>query len=137
MIVGININSIKAKTNIDKVQGNVAINSSPTIVEVDKRDVGDLKDILIIKFFFRVDYNPDAGEIKMEGEVLYKTDNTKNIIKKWKEEKKLESDLAVEVLNAIFRRCLVKSVELSGDLRLPPPVRFPTVEKEEKAKGDE
>ncbi len=130
MIVGFNINSIKARTNTDNVNREISVNSAPVILDVERRDVDELKDILAIKFTFKVEYTPDAGEIKIEGDVLYKAENSKDILKKWKDTKSLPSDTAVEVLNGIFRGCLIKAVSLSGDLRLPPPVRFPIVAKD-------
>ena len=131
MIVGININSIKAVSNMDEEhpKGNISVDTTPSIDDVEKKDVLEMKDLLSAKFSFRVNYEPNVGSIRMEGEVLYKTDDTKNIIKKWKENKNLESDLAVEMLNAIFRVCLTKAITIAGDLRLPPPVRFPIVKK--------
>lgn len=130
MIIGLNINSIEAKTKVDNVHGEISVNSAPVITGVAKRDVADLKDVLVIKFSFNIAYNPDAGSMKIDGEVLYKTKDTNNIIKDWKENNRLEPDIAVGVLNAIFRKCLIRAIDLSGELRLPPPVRFPTVAKE-------
>jgi len=139
MIIGLNINSIIAKSKIDSVEGNITVNSTPVIEDLEKKDIDDMKDLISIKFSFSSNYEPDAGKVKIEGEVLYKTDDAKNIVKKWKDNKSLDPDLAVDVLNAIFRRCLTKTVDLSADLRLPPPVRFPVVSKEATAskKDDE
>ncbi|MBI4895899.1 MAG: hypothetical protein HY831_05390 [Candidatus Aenigmarchaeota archaeon] len=136
MIVGFNINSIKARTNTDNVNGEISVNSAPVIIDVERKDVDELKDILSIKFTFKVEYKPDAGEIKIEGEVLYKSENSKDILKKWKDTKTLPSDVAVDVLNGVFRGCLIKAVSLSGDLRLPPPVRFPIVAKEPRSEKE-
>lgn len=134
MIVGFNINSIKAKTNTENVNSEISVNSTPTVLDVERRDVGELKDILAISFSFKIEYRPDAGEIRIDGDVLYKTENSRDIIKKWKDTKTLPSDTAVEVLNGIFRGCLIKAVSLAGDLRLPPPVRFPIVTKDKAEK---
>ncbi|MFH0836757.1 MAG: hypothetical protein V1870_01380 [Candidatus Aenigmatarchaeota archaeon] len=130
MIIGVNINSIEAKTTMGNIKGEISVNSAPNIIDVYKRDIADIKDVIIIKFGFVANYNPDVGIIKMEGEVLYKTKDANNILKDWQEKTQLDSDIAVVVLNAIFKKCLIKAIDLSGELRLPPPVRFPTVAKE-------
>ena len=43
----------------------------------------------------------------------------------------MDDPMALEVLNDIFRRCLVKGVDLSNELGLPPPIRFPIVKPKE------
>ena len=136
MIVGFNINSIKAKTNVENASAEIKVNSTPLVVDIEKRDIEEMKDLLAIKFSFKVDYEPSAGEIKLEGDVLYKSDHHKEIMKRWKDSKTLPADIAVEVLNGIFRGCLIKAVALSADLRLPPPVRFPIVTKDQQAKKE-
>ena len=57
------------------------------------------------------------------------------IISAWKKDKKLDDKIAVDVLNAIFRRCLVETIHISDILRLPPPIRLPIVQA--KPKEDE
>ena len=39
--------------------------------------------------------------------------------------------MALEVLNAIFRRCLTKGIDIAAELGLPPPIRFPVVKSKE------
>ena len=69
----------------------------------------------------------------MEGSLLWKGDKQADVLRLWKEGKKLEAGAAVEILNAIFRRCLTRSVTLSEELRLPPPIQFPKVTTEKPA----
>jgi len=63
--------------------------------------------------------------------LLYQTDKIKDILKEWKKNKRLPSEVVVPILNAIFRRCLSKIISLSEDLQLPPPIRFPVVKQKE------
>ncbi len=130
-IVGFNLNSIKADVSNRVVKGELNIGSTPTITNVEKRSVMDI-DVAAVSFKFETKYEPGIALITIEGELLYKTDDIKKIIKIWKDEKKLPDDTAVEVLNLIFRRCLTKAIVLSEDIGLPPPLSFPVVRSTEK-----
>lgn len=128
--IGFNINAIDAKVDsTTERKGNVNVNSSPSITSIEKRNVDFplAKDVVAINFKFETKYEPKVGWITMEGEVLYTSDNPKEMIAKWKKEKKMEDSVAIEVLNTIFRRCLAKAIEIAAELRLPPPVSFPIV----------
>lgn len=129
-VIGININSIEAKNNRTSAT-NITVNSTPRIENIEKKDVELVKNVLSFAFTFETKYVPDVGIVKIKGEVLYQTNIADKVLKKWKKEKKIDDNIAVEVLNAIFRRCLTASVLLTHDLRLPPPIRFPVVKKKE------
>jgi len=126
-ILGFNINAISGKRNEKPVSGEININSVPKIINIEKKDIGVLKDIISITFDFSSVYEPEVGEIKFEGEVLYQADDVKKVMKTWKDDKKMDDDIAVEVFNSIFRRCLTRAAVISEELRLPPPIRFPVV----------
>ncbi|MEM7819539.1 MAG: hypothetical protein QXD48_01780 [Candidatus Aenigmatarchaeota archaeon] len=127
-IVGFNLNSINAKNEEKIVKGEINISSTPIIKNVEKKDLDLIKDVISIQFGFKTIYEPKIGEINFEGEILYQTEDIKKILKVWKDEKKLDDKIAVDVLNTIFRRCLTKAAEISDELRLPPPIRFPVVQ---------
>ena len=129
-ILGISLRNIKADID-DKVTptGDINVSSTPTIENVSKKDIDlfAMKDVLSVEFRFRTSYEPKLGEIVMEGEVLYQTEKTKDVVNRWKKEKKIEEGLATEILNAIFRKCLTQAIALAHELRLPPPIIFPVV----------
>ena len=133
MIVGMNFTSIKAYTK-DQLLPNVNVSSIPKILDVEEFSVMDMKDVAKIKFGFVCEYSPDVGKVEIEGMVLWKDANMKEILSAWKADKKLNTKIAAPVLNAIFRRCLTKSIELADELRLPPPVQFPVVVEGKKGK---
>ena len=129
-IIGISLKNIRADIDEKTVpSGEINVNSSPTIENVTKKDLElfSMKDVLAIEFRFKTVYEPRIGEILMEGEVLYQTDKTKDIVTKWKKERKIEENIATEILNAIFRKCLTQAIALAHELRLPPPIIFPIV----------
>ncbi len=128
-VIGFNFRSISAHADEKNMKGDININSTPTIENIEKHDLSaiGIDEAGAIKFKFVTSYGPSAGEIKFEGEILYQVDDTKKILKQWKDGNKIDEKLALDVLNAIFRRCLSKAVELADSLRLPPPIRFPIV----------
>ncbi len=131
-VIGLNLRKIEASVDDKKpVTGNINVNSSPRIESVEKADISLLKDVLEIEFSFTSNYEPDIAQMHMEGVVLYQTDKVNDVLKLWKKEKKLEDGVALDVLNAIFRKCLSRAVDLSEELRLPPPVQFPIVKPKE------
>ena len=128
MIVGLNFSAVSAKAEEGKLgTKGINVNSSPKIVAVEKADVLDMKDVLRIKFDFVSKYEPAVGEIALSGTLLWRSSDAKKVLKAWEDEKKLETKAAVEILNAIFRKCLAKALVLAEDVRLPPPVQLPVV----------
>jgi hypothetical protein len=85
------------------------------------------KKALSLEFEFTTKYNPDIGEIKMSGEVIYLSDKNAKVIKDWKAKKSLPENMNLEVLNYLFRACLIKISVLADDLQLPPAVQLPRV----------
>ncbi len=132
-IIAVNFRKIEAVNNEKKVTGGMNVNSTPKITDVKKRDkVFDIKNVLSIEYTYETKYDPAAGHVTIEGEVLYSTDKVDGIVATWNKEKKLDDDIAVDVLNTIFRQCISKTISIAADLRLPPPIQFPNVVKEEK-----
>lgn len=133
-IIGLSFKSINANLSGKTATGNINVNSTPKIDDIEKseRDLMGLKDVLRVSFTFETKYEPEVGEIVMKGEILYQSDDCNAILNKWKKDKKLDDKLALEVINALFRKCLTKVIELSDELRLPPPVQFPFVKSPEK-----
>jgi len=126
-IIGMNFNSINANVTGKNKGSEISVNSSPKVDDIEKTniEVAGLKDVLKILFTFETKYEPEVGEIVIKGEVLYHTEGSNEIVAKWKKDKKVDDKLVLDVFNALFRKCLTKVIELSEELRLPPPVQFP------------
>jgi hypothetical protein len=137
MIIGINLNSIKAENSEKQVEGAINVNSAPSIDHVEEKQI-DGKNVLGIKFTFITSYKPEdgleVGKAEIKGEVLYQSDKNKELLDVWNKNKKLDKDVSVQILNAVFRRCLIEIIHLSAVLRLPPPIQFPVVKVPEEAK---
>ncbi|MFB6216249.1 MAG: hypothetical protein ABEJ72_04670 [Candidatus Aenigmatarchaeota archaeon] len=129
-VIGINIRSIEANRE-EQLEGNLQVNNSPRIVDVEEKSVGSLgKDALSIDFEYTCSYDEEDGddsvaEIVMGGEVLFMTENPGEVVENWEEDQQLPNEVTVPVINSVMRKCLTRSIDLSEELQLPPPLRFP------------
>jgi predicted transcriptional regulator len=61
-------------------------------------------------------------------------ENNTKILAQWKKDKTLPEDASVEVLNQLFRKCLLKVSNIAEELQLPIPIQIPRVSAKEKEK---
>ncbi len=128
-VVGLNFTRIEANRNpIENLKGEINVNSTPKITEVKEAALQNVgQKALSLEFEFLTTYEPKIGSIKLEGGMLFVTDKHKEVLEKWGKDKALPDDASVEVLNHLFRRCLLKMANLAEDLQLPPPLQMPRV----------
>ena len=128
-VIGLKFDSIDAKRKKEKLQSDMKVNTTPKIVSMKETELGAIgKKAFAIGFEITTDYNPDIAQVKITGEVLYVNETQKDeIMTAWKKEKKLPENVGVELLNHLFRHCLLKIATISEDLQLPPPLNFPMV----------
>lgn len=126
-VLGMRYRSLEAR----REQGGAAqikVNSVPKITGVRETNVPMLKQkALSVDFDFVTEYDPKIGTIKLTGEIFYLTDRNAQIMKAWKSKKELPEDMRIEILNHLFRSCLVRIANLADDLQLPPPIGIPRV----------
>ena len=126
-VVGMKLDKMEGNKN-KEVSGEIKINSTPKIIDVKEMEIPTFgKKVLSLGFEFSTVYEPKIGEISLKGEVLYLADNNQKVLKQWKEKKILPEDMNVEVLNYLFRQCLLKIANIAYDLQLPPPISMPVV----------
>lgn len=133
-IIGFKLSAVEAKRQKDSVKGEIKVNSTPRITDVKESEIQAVdKKALALAFEFTTAYEPDIGTITVSGEIYYIGQNNANVLKQWKTKKAIPEDVGVEVLNYLFRRCLLKISALAEDLQLPPPIGFPRVKPKETA----
>ena len=138
MIVGVNFTKIIAERKTPLI-GKVSINNNVRITEVSEQSLalGKIKQAgLKFDFEFSSSYNPGVGEIRFEGEIidLEEESKAKEIIDKWKKDKKLDKDLMTLLINTVLNKCNIKALVMSQDINLPPPIPLPKVQAEMDAK---
>jgi len=132
-VIGFAFDSFEGKRDLVQKGGEIKVNSSPRITDVKEVPVPSLEQkALAITWEFLTNYEPKIGTLRITGELLYIAKDNKLVLAEWKKKKMLPEDDAVEVLNHLFRRCLLKASNIAEDLQLPPPLNMPVV----KAKKD-
>jgi len=135
-IVGFRFTSMEGKRMQDApaIKGEIKVNSTPKITSVKEVNMPTFKQKAIsVEFEFATNYDPKIAEIKITGDILYVPKNTVKVLKDWKNNKKLPDKINIEILNNMFRRCLIKISVIADDLQLPPPLQMPMV----RPKGEE
>lgn len=130
-IIGFSIKKIEASRDAEP-QSSLKANSTPKITDVKEIDIASLgQKALVISFEFKTEYEPDIGKISISGDVLYMAANNKEILEQWKSKETMPDEAYLEVVNALFRRCLVKALNLADDLQLPTPIQLPFIRPKE------
>ncbi len=129
-IIGLSFNSVDAKRDKEqKIRAEIKVNSVPRINDMKEVTISTIgnKKVLSLAFEFVTNYDPKVGEIKIGGDLLYLTDDNKKLLKQWEKDKKLPEKPSLEILNYLFRRCLLKVSNIAEDLQLPPPLPMPRI----------
>lgn len=129
MIVGFNIDSLDASKE-DNAQGNLQVNYTPKITDVDDVAVNAFDDrVSRIGFEFKVSYlagDTEAAQINMSGNVLWKG-QLEEITESWEENEDLPEEVRVPLMNELYRKLLSESVGVANSLGLLPPIPTPQV----------
>jgi hypothetical protein len=127
-IVGLSFKSIEARKEPEEIRSEIKVNSVPRINSLKQIRVPTIgREVLSLDFEFATTYDPKVGEIKIGGELLYMAKDNKEVLAKWEKEKKLPETASLEILNYLFRRCLIKVSVIAEDLQLPPPIPMPKI----------
>ncbi|MFH0830130.1 MAG: hypothetical protein V1887_03140 [Candidatus Aenigmatarchaeota archaeon] len=139
-VVGLTVKNMAAK-RIGEYQGPAGVNNNARIIDVTETDLTALgKKGLSVSFEFKSDYVTEKkvpfAEITISGDVLIMADNSVELLKNWKKDKKLPEDLNLQAVNSVLRKCMIKALTLSEDLNLPPPIPLPFAQKKEEHPQD-
>ena len=127
-IIGLSFRSMEAKREKGTSKGEIKVNSTPKINSIKEVTIPTLKKkALSLTFEFVTKYDPAIAEIKIGGELIYLAESNTKVLSQWKKKKSLPENVSVEVLNHLFRRCLLKISNMADDLQLPPPIQLPRV----------
>ncbi len=143
-IAGINISSVNVKRNAN-IAGSYQVNCNTSVKEVKEQDLPQVKKkALSLPVEFSTVYSDESGkslaEITVVGDVLFLDEKNEQILKEWKDGKKIPEELTVQIVNALMRDVLTRTIQLTDFLRLPMPIPMPsfvanpTEQKQEKKK---
>ncbi|MCL5874770.1 MAG: hypothetical protein M1161_05480 [Candidatus Thermoplasmatota archaeon] len=129
MIKDLEITSIEGRryAPIDTRPQEVRIDQNLTIVDVKREN-----EFSRIVYKFTSSFST-LGTISLEGTLLYQ--GTDEIDVKWRKDKSLPDNVANEVQTAIFSSSVIETILIARDLRLPPPIPMPTLQKKKDVVG--
>ncbi|MCL6002855.1 MAG: hypothetical protein M0Z77_01355 [Thermoplasmatales archaeon] len=129
MIKDLEITSIEGRryAPIDNRPQEVRIDQNLTIVDVRKEN-----EFSRIIYKFTSSFST-LGAISLEGSLLYQGSDEVEV--RWKKDKSLPDIVANEVQTAIFSSSVVETILIARDLRLPPPIPMPTLQKKKDVVG--
>ncbi|MDP8011969.1 MAG: hypothetical protein ACP5F1_05325 [Thermoplasmata archaeon] len=130
MIRSFELVSIEAKRYLrgDVPPTEIRIDTNSTVTEIraiDKRQA-------FIDFRFTANYY-GMGIITMEGTLIWEGD-VPLLEKEWKNNHKLPDESVTEIHSVIVNSCIIESVLISKEIRLPPPIPLPVQMQLQKSK---
>jgi hypothetical protein len=107
------------------------LNERPKQVRIDHNSsvthISDVKDKQAnVDFQYTASFGP-IGVIKLEGSLIYESDDSKKISKEWNETHKMPDQVASRIHTAIMHASVPQAVGIAKDLGLPPPIPLPQV----------
>lgn len=131
-IVGFNFDKTLAERKAPVKKGmRAAHNITIEDVKEEPLNLGEntKKPGLKFSFEYKVDYQPDIGEILIKGHILYLEDEKKikEIVTNWKKNKKMGPELTASLINTAIMKSAIKALSLSQDVNLPPHLPIPTI----------
>lgn len=127
-VVGLNFTKILAEKS-KPVKGKINIKNNVSLKNISesKLNIDVKKKTLKFDFVYSSKYEPSVGSIEIEGEIIFLTDEkqAKEILSKWKKEKKAPKEIMTGMMNHILAKCNVQAIVLSRDINLPAPIPMP------------
>ena len=122
MIINFRLDKIHIERK-NQPKGNIEAKNNLKVIDIDHESLSALtkQKALNFKFLFSVVYEPDIAKAEIGGNVTYMADEKqiKEIVEKWKKEKKIKPEIAAPIFNYILAKCNVKALGLEEDLELP------------------
>jgi len=133
MIRSFELSSIEAKRFLkgEAPPAEIRIDTNSTVTEIRAID----KNQALIDFRFTANYF-GLGIITMEGTLLWEGDVSR-LESDWKTKHKLPDESVNEIHSVIVNSCIIESVIISKEIRLPPPIPLPVQIQQQKQKPPE
>ena len=132
-IIGFNFDRIQVERTEGKIEGKLEVKNDLGIkkVEFEKSPIAGMGEIIKFSYEFSLKYEPNAGNIQINGSLLYTDEEKKlkDIVKAWKKDNKLNQELLQMLLNNVLYRCHIKSLVLAQEVNLPAHMNLPYLQK--------
>jgi len=129
-MVGFSFTKISAERKVVNNQPiNIESNAGITAL-IEMPVIDSKKMVLKFEFSFIVKYEPNAGNITLNGELveLYDKEFGSKVIDHWKANKKIHPEVMQDVFNTVLSKANTEAIIIGRDLGLPSPVKMPRVD---------
>jgi hypothetical protein len=136
-IVRTRLTKILASVNKSKkaTSSSIEISNKNSIESVKKEKIKGIGDVIEVEFSLETQYEPNIGNIEIEGTIVYHDKDLKKQIEEKDGKIVLLEDAFLEVNNTILAIGSVQSLLMAKEMNLPSPIQLPMVEASKKAKG--
>lgn len=114
---------------------NVNVKSNFMITSIKKDKDPRIGEYLRVNFKFDVHYEPDLGNIDLEGSLWYQHPALKKIMSEKEGKIELKAEAVRDISNSILQKSIINSMDLVEKLRLPLPIQLPKVNVKPKEVG--
>jgi hypothetical protein len=125
-IYNVKLNKVSGERK-DKVVKGIEVKANSTILSLKKDKDKRLGDYLHVNFKYDVMYEPDVGEIHIEGSMWYTHPKLDSVAIDMKETYELKNEAIKEISNSMIQESIVEALDMSRKLQLPAPLQLPTV----------
>jgi hypothetical protein len=134
-LIGFNFTKIYIE-KLKNVSKDLKIENSINIESIEeiKNEILKSKDsFLIIKFNYKLNYNPNIAKIELAGNVNLNVDEklAKELLKDWKY-KKIKEEIKIALFNSILKKVNIKSLQLEEEMNLPTHFQLPSLKQSKK-----
>lgn len=134
-ILGYNLKSVRMEKLANVIPpGEIQVKLTPQITEVrlgEIRTPTGKTNAVEVLFSFVVEYNPEIAKAAIEGSLLYlppEKGKIDEILNAWENEKKLNGEMVVEVINFLNREFSPLLMIMAKEMRIPYHIPLPRAE---------
>jgi hypothetical protein len=127
-LAGFKYSKILVERN-DELKGELKITPNINIKSIEKfKSDNSKQELLLVDFKFGIDYT-SLGKVELEGKMFLSLDQKtmKDTLESWND-KKMDSEMNLIILNAIMQKASIKALELEEEMNLPPHVQLPRLQ---------
>ena len=123
-IKNVQLKSIEARRYVDRNQKpkQIRIDHNSTVTQF----IHTTGDNATVEFHYTASYGP-VGMIKIEGTLMFQSDDARQVAKEWTQTRKMPNQIASHIHTAVMHSCVPEAVGIAKDLGLPPPIPLPQV----------
>ena len=125
-ILNVKFNKLTAERK-DRDVKSIEVKANSTILSLKRAKDKRIGDYLHVNFKYDVLYQPDVGEVHLEGTMWYTNPKLDSVVEETKDKVELKNDAIREISTAVVQESIVEALDMSRKLQLPAPLQLPSV----------